>query len=229
MVEQFFLDEIGDMPLAMQVKLLRVLQERHIERVGGIKSISVDVRVIAATHCDLDAAVEAGKFREDLYYRLNVFPLAMPSLRDRFEDLSGLIVELVGRFSRQHHCDIQFSAEALATLRVHDWPGNVRELANLVERLMVLLPNHTVQVADLPPKYLSNGSMLSAVASNFGQPIVLPPDGIDLKALLIEIEVSLIRQALVQANDVVAKAARLLNIQRTTLVEKMRKYDITRG
>ena len=148
-----FLDEIGDMSLQMQVKLLRVLQERSFERVGSNKTIRCNVRIIAATHRDLDAAIIAGRFREDLYYRLNVFPLQMPPLRERLDDLPVLIEHLVQRQGQGAGRAIQLDQAAMACLSRNRWPGNVRELANLLERLAILFPAQTISAADLPDRY----------------------------------------------------------------------------
>src|SRR5258708_4624295 len=148
-----FLDEIGDMSLQMQVKLLRVLQERTFERVGSNKTIWCNVRIIAATHRDLDAAILAGRFREDLYYRLNVFPLQMPPLRERLDDLPVLIEHLVQRQGQVAGRAIQLDQAAMACLSRNRWPGNVRELANLLERLAILFPAQTISAADLPERY----------------------------------------------------------------------------
>jgi sigma-54 specific flagellar transcriptional regulator A len=154
-----FLDEIGDMSLQMQVKLLRVLQERSFERVGSNKTIRCNVRIIAATHRDLDAAIIAGRFREDLYYRLNVFPLQMPPLRERLDDLPVLIEHLVQRQSHSAGRAIQFDKSAMACLARNRWPGNVRELANLLERLAILFPAQTITGADLPDRYRSGAAV----------------------------------------------------------------------
>jgi sigma-54 specific flagellar transcriptional regulator A len=148
-----FLDEIGDMSLQMQVKLLRVLQERSFERVGSNKTIRCNVRIIAATHRDLDAAIIAGRFREDLYYRLNVFPLQMPPLRERLDDLPVLIEHLVQRQGQGTGRGIQLDQAAMSCLSRNRWPGNVRELANLLERLAILFPAQTISAADLPDRY----------------------------------------------------------------------------
>ncbi len=147
------LDEIGDMSLPMQVKLLRVLQERSFERVGGSQTLRCDVRVIAATHRDLEQAVSDGRFREDLYYRLNVFPIEMPALRERAEDLPQLIVALAAELARQGRGDVQLAPETVALLARYAWPGNVRELGNLLERLAVMFPGRAVHPLDLPPRY----------------------------------------------------------------------------
>ena len=230
-----FLDEIGDMPLAMQVKLLRVLQERSFERVGSNRSVEVDVRIIAATHSNLEAGISKGDFREDLFYRLNVFPIEMPPLRQRSEDLPLLVNDLISRIEHEHRGSIRLTEEALDALRGYPWPGNVRELANLMERLVILFPNGVVDAVDLPLKYRSsnrlqqpsNGSALDA--SHMAHPVPdITEDGLDLKAYLAQTERMLIRQALDRADGVVAHAAKLLNLGRTTLVEKMKKLDIHR-
>jgi sigma-54 dependent transcriptional regulator, flagellar regulatory protein len=160
-----FLDEIGDMSLQMQVKLLRVLQERSFERVGSNKTLHCNVRIIAATHRDLDAAMSAGRFREDLFYRLNVFPLQMPPLRERLEDLPILIEHLVNRQVCGAGRSIRLDAEAMACLAQNQWPGNVRELANLLERLAILFPSQTISGADLPDRYRGNLTLPRIVAS----------------------------------------------------------------
>ncbi|MEA3198150.1 MAG: sigma-54 dependent transcriptional regulator, flagellar regulatory protein [Gammaproteobacteria bacterium] len=152
-----FLDEIGDMSLQMQVKLLRVLQERSFERVGSNRTIRCNVRIIAATHRDLDAAIAAGRFREDLFYRLNVFPIQMPPLRERLEDLPVLIEHLVQRQGHIAGRHIRLDKEAMNSLARNPWPGNVRELANLLERLAILFPEQTITANDLPERYRSKG------------------------------------------------------------------------
>lgn len=239
-----FLDEIGDMPLPMQVKLLRVIQERSFERVGSNKSIKCDVRIVAATHRNLEKHIADGKFREDLYYRLNVFPVEMPRLRDRVEDLPLLINELITRLEHEKNSSVRLTPAAVMALCNYSWPGNVRELANLMERMTILHPHGVVDVNDLPSKVVPNqqGSSerqtesmsvdtenMAGVASlpMLSEPR-LPRDGIDLKQHLTDIEVSLIEQALDDCSGVVAHAAKKLQIRRTTLVEKMRKYRIQR-
>jgi sigma-54 specific flagellar transcriptional regulator A len=240
-----FLDEIGDMSLPMQVKLLRVLQERAYERVGGNKTQRCDVRIIAATHRNLEQSIADDRFREDLYYRLSVFPLELPSLRERLEDLPTLIAEFNLRLARRGLGVVRFSTSAMQSLRAHPWPGNVRELSNLVERMAILFPHGEVRSSDLPLKYRRhvvtgevNGAALLAmmaeeapVADVVAQQAVqserlLPEEGLDLKDHLADIEVGLIRQALDATGGVVAHAARLLGMQRTTLVEKLRKYGL---
>jgi sigma-54 specific flagellar transcriptional regulator A len=238
-----FLDEIGDMPLPMQVKLLRVIQERSFERVGSNKSIKCDVRIVAATHRNLEKHIAEGKFREDLYYRLNVFPVEMPRLKDRVEDLPLLINELITRLEHEKNASVRLTPAAVMALCNYNWPGNVRELANLMERLTILHPHGVVDVKDLPSKVVPNQSAADPdeipapvdaeqMAGVPSLPMLskprLPRDGIDLKQHLTDIEVSLIEQALDDCNGVVAHAAKKLQIRRTTLVEKMRKYRIQR-
>lgn len=258
-----FLDEIGDMPLQMQVKLLRVLQERTYERVGGSKPIRADVRVIAATHRNLEDMIEEGTFREDLYYRLNVFPIESPSLKQRPDDLQLLIQEFTNRFEREHKARFNLTDRALESLKEHPWPGNVRELGNLVERLLIMFPNQVVDVHDLPPRYCytdeapfvpeypdeilerqalndifalnddedddgSEDFVMSATTLADPTTVMLPPEGLDIKEFLSELEINLIEQALQTTDYVVARAAEILNLRRTTLVEKMRKYDLNK-
>ncbi|WP_298627088.1 sigma-54 dependent transcriptional regulator [uncultured Legionella sp.] len=236
-----FLDEIGDMPLAMQVKLLRVLQERCFERVGSNKSIDVNVRIIAATHRNLEVAINEGKFREDLFYRLNVFPIEMPPLRKRSSDVALLFNELISRIEGESRPIVRLMPDAMDALCSYSWPGNVRELANLVERLSILYPNGIVCKDDLPrrflgeykPSYLetntsTTGTEREALLEIISQDQTLNTDGIDLKEHLVKTELALISQALDESDWVVAHAASYLNMRRTTLVEKMRKYGLTR-
>jgi len=237
------LDEIGDMSLPMQVKLLRVLQERCFERVGGNKSIQCDVRIIAATHRNLAQAIFDGKFREDLFYRLNVFPVELPPLRARTEDLLVLIEEFNQRLVRRGLAPARLTADALNALAGYDWPGNVRELGNLIERLAILYPATPVRVAELPQQYRKQRkfdesappSSLQCMLDGSGDAIdldagddldQLPEGGLNLRDHLADIEVGLIRQALTASDGVVAHAAKLLGMRRTTLVEKLRKYQL---
>jgi sigma-54 specific flagellar transcriptional regulator A len=240
-----FLDEIGDMSMHMQVKLLRVLQERSFERVGSNKTIHCNVRIVAATHRDLEEAIRDSRFREDLYYRLNVFPIEMPPLRERTEDVPVLVSDLIARMEHEKRGSVRLTPAAVAALCHYQWPGNVRELANLIERLAILHPFGVVDVPDLPEKFRSGlpGRELPAealvvsggapVAVDVTDPVFaaprLPSGGIDLKDHLAQLEVGLIRQALDQANGVVAHAAQILRMRRTTLVEKLRKYGLARG
>lgn len=253
-----FLDEIGDMPQPMQVKLLRVLQERTFERVGGAKSIKANVRVIAATHQHLEEMIKEGSFREDLYYRLNVFPIETPSLRERKEDIPLLLKELVSRFEKEQGQGVRFTDKAIASLQEHVWSGNVRELSNLIERMIIMYADQVVNVTELPLKYRhidadvyepdypeelqekeainelfagfdyddydeDESNSEQASADSMG---ILPFDGLNLKEFLADLELSLVTQALDKTDWVVARAAELLEMRRTTLVEKMRKYGL---
>ena len=247
-----FLDEIGDMSLPMQVKLLRVLQERVFERVGNHQPMSCDVRIIAATHRNLDEAILKGQFRGDLFYRLNVFPIEMPSLRERADDLDALIEDFVAQNASAGRGRITLAPRSLGALRDYAWPGNVRELGNLIERLSILHAGKIVQPGDLPIRYrpadwtadepiaadvsvheldvvrdLADSeaiALLETAAVDAGLLGELPEQGIDLKAHLHAIEHALIRQALERSGGTVAHAARLLGLRRTTLVEKLRKF-----
>ncbi len=227
-----FLDEIGDMSLELQVKLLRVLQERSFERLGGGRTIHCDVRILAATHRDLKAAVAAGRFREDLYYRLSVFPVEVPALRNRAEDIPALIDELIHENVRRGGVPVKFADQTLRALSWLDWPGNIRELANLVERMAILNPGGLVEIKDLPAEYrvdlppeqpsTSEASLLTGSSDSSDS-----SDSVDLKHHLQQIERELIEAALARSNGVVAEAARMLNVGRTTLVEKIRKYGLS--
>ena len=214
-----FLDEIGDMALPMQVKLLRVLQERSFERVGSNQTRQCNVRVIAATHRDLPDAVAQGEFREDLFYRLNVFPIEMPPLRKRVTDLPRLFDELLVTHQGNGQAKLRISAPALAALTAYPWPGNIRELSNLVERLAILKPEGTIELNDLPEKYRAAATAGLAIT-----PAV--EVGTGLKGYLQSVERDLIREAMTASGGVTAQAARLLKLRRTTLVEKLAKYRI---
>ncbi len=248
-----FLDEIGDMPLDMQVKLLRVLQERSFERVGGAETLRTDVRIVAATHRDLEQMIEAGEFRQDLYYRLNVFPIEMPALRERPSDIPLLLNELIATLEREGRGSVRFNSAAIAALSYHSWPGNVRELANLVERMSILHPHGIVGLSDLPANLraasesaktekrvddrteaadvdqarTTEGANSEQASPNFHAE-VLPLKGLDLKEYLARLERDLIEKALDDSRGVVTRAADRLSIGRTTLVEKMRKYKLQR-
>lgn len=274
-----FLDEIGDMPFDMQVKLLRVLQERTFERVGGTKLQKANVRIVAATHQNLEGKVESGDFRMDLYYRLNVFPIDVPPLRDRPEDIPLLAQRFINLQREQNGEAISLSRDALTQLCQCDWQGNIRELGNLIERLTILYPGEVVDTQKLPGRYAASQAdwvqtprhdpeavakfiddlfkdmddstqekvaVLPTPVDNgaedlsglFATADQLPPvtphvvdftiGDIDLKEHLAEIEKDLIFAALEHSDWVNAQAAKRLNLQRTTLVEKMRKYDIHR-
>lgn len=229
-----FLDEIGDMPLPMQVKLLRVLQEKRFERVGSNKSIKTNARIITATHRNLELAIKDGKFREDLFYRLNVFPIYMPPLRHRKKDIPLLINELSARLEGIGLEQIHFMPKALEALATYDWPGNVRELANIIERLSILHPQGIIDVKDLPARFKgeknrhSNEDERDAIIDIIRQHPELKQKGIDLKKYLNNTEMALINQALDDSDWVVAHAADFLNLRRTTLVEKIRRYGLMR-
>jgi sigma-54 specific flagellar transcriptional regulator A len=272
-----FLDEIGDMSPTMQVKLLRVLQERVFERVGNHVPMRCNVRIVAATHRNLDESIKIGAFREDLFHRLNVFPIEMPALRTRLEDLPLLVRDFTAVNVAEGRGQVQLSLRALAALALCPWPGNVRELANLIERLSIVTAGRTADIADLPAKYRPADWSAQWVAPPFASEIaaldttvaesilldgdtlpdgtellpltdaeaedetrenamlvpipmdslaVLPETGLDLREHLLEIERKLVLQALERSDGVVAHAARLLNLRRTTLVEKLRKLGL---
>ena len=216
-----FLDEISEMSPSLQVKILRVLQDHSFERIGGVKTIQVDIRVIAATNQDLEELVARGKFREDLYYRLNVIPIKVPPLRDRLSDLPLLVQHFLAEFSRKRKKPWKrLSAAAMDLLLRHSWPGNVRELENLVERLVTLTEGEMIDAADLPEKFQQGFPAASAT------PEELPVGGTDLNAAVQALERHLILQALERSNWVKSRAARLLHLNRTTLLEKMKKQNI---
>ena len=238
-----FLDEVGELDPALQVKLLRVLQEREVQRVGGVKTIKVDVRILAATNADLEKATQQGMFREDLFYRLNVIPLHLPPLRKRPEDIALLIAHFVQDFSRKRQREpLVFSPEANKFLMGYSWPGNVRELENLIERLSILVSGRAAQVADLPETLRRTDSAVRerqaisaqkpANAVTGALPLIrydtmeVDETGIDLDGLIGSIERDLIRKALERAGGVRSKAARLLGLNRTTLLEKIKKMGI---
>jgi sigma-54 specific flagellar transcriptional regulator A len=276
-----FLDEIGDLSLDMQVKLLRVLQERTVDPVGGLKSVAVDVRVVAATHRDLEAEIEAGRFREDLYYRLNVLPLNTPALRQRAQDVPALLAHFAAHFADKGQTPIAFTPDFIEALKDYAWPGNVRELSNLVDRFNTLFSGQLLGLASVPSSLLPKG-LRAIQAERVSTPIVdsleivaplnmkdahhsanadvmnpfanpapplamdlhnevediimlaqglpsLPPEGLSLKDRLADIERDLIVQALARTDGNVSQTARLLNLQRTTLIEKLNKYDLRQG
>jgi len=229
-----FLDEIGDMTLGLQAKLLRVLEERIIQRVGCNKSIKMTARLVAATHRNLEERIEKGDFREDLFYRLNVVPIDVPSLRERREDIPQLSVELSRRLQREQDMSIKLTSSALQRLQNHNWPGNVRELANLVERLAVICPNGVAHVSDLPAKYChattetapSKDNLEKKVLNHSLAPQHWPEEGIDLKDYLRSTEATLIQQALDHSGGTMSHAAELLHVRRTTLVEKVKRLGL---
>jgi nitrogen regulation protein NR(I) len=216
-----FLDEIGEMSPQLQVKLLRVLQERSFERVGGIRSINVDVRIIVATHQDLEKSIQEGRFREDLFYRLSVIPIHIPSLRERREDVPILIEHFLEKFNREKARNIRkISPGAMEQLVQYPWPGNVRELENLMERLVVLKRTGVIEPDDLPPKF--SGAAVQEFLGRFA----LPEEGINLSTAVQRFERELILQALKRTKGVKKEAARLLRMKRTTLIQKMKRKQI---
>ncbi len=224
-----FLDEIGDMSVNLQVKLLRVLQEQKFEAVGSTKSTEVDVRLIAATNIDLEKAVEDGKFREDLFYRLNVIPIRVPALRERTGDIPLLVHHFMQKFNKEKNKHIEgISPEAMDILSAYPWPGNVRELENLMERLSIVKAKGIIGIDDLPEKYLknsiSNNHNISASLQTVNS--IIPVDGIDFNSAVDAFENSLIMQALEKTNWNRNQAAKLLRLNRTTLVEKMKKKGL---
>lgn len=262
-----FLDEIGDLSLDMQVKLLRVLQERVVDPVGSTRPVTVDVRVIAATHRDLEVEIAAGRFREDLYYRLNVLPLITPPLRDRRDDVPLLAKFYADRFAGKVK-PVTFTSDFLEALKAYDWPGNVRELSNLMHRFSALFSGQRLALNAVPAPMLPKGlkalqeerrdaepeadilqmfpaeeeattvalvdTSLQQDEDNHVEEIImlaqgmeaLPPEGISLKERMAEIERGFIEQALERADGNVSKTARMLNLQRTTLIEKIDKYRL---
>ena len=217
-----FLDEIGDMSPDLQVKVLKVLEEGEFEPVGGAKTIKVDVRVIAATHRDLSEEVQKGHFREDLFYRLYVIPMVLPSLRERSQDIPLLAAYFLQESNRKNHRDVKgLSEDALSALMGHSWPGNVRELKNLIERLVVLKGNGHIARRDLPPE-LRNGNR----AAEAPVMVRITEEGICLTSAVTEFERSLILQSLEKTQWVKNKAAKLLHLNRTTLVEKIKRHQL---
>jgi transcriptional regulator with GAF, ATPase, and Fis domain len=231
-----FLDEIGDMDLSLQVKILRALQEKEIERVGGTATKKVDVRVVAATNRDLEVEVAAGRFREDLFYRLNVIPLHLPPLRERGEDILVLAEYFLRGFCVEKDRPLmQVAPKAKAMLVGYSWPGNVRELENFMERLSILCEGQQVQPEDLPEKIQRNAGMPEQEAARqiilsagFTWPELkdMREKGLWLKEFLDEIEERLLTEALKEAGGVKNQAAELLGIKRTTLIEKLKKRNL---
>ncbi|UCF95558.1 MAG: sigma-54-dependent Fis family transcriptional regulator [Desulfobacterales bacterium] len=216
-----FLDEIGDMSPDLQVKVLKVLEEGEFEQVGGSKTITVDVRVIAATHRDLVQEVQNGNFRQDLFYRLYVIPLPLPSLRERRSDIPFLVSYFIEQFNRKNNRKVNgVSPEALEMMVVYSWPGNVRELKNLIERLVVLKGSGHIGVRDLPPELKTQNGY------DTPQVIELSEEGICLNSAVTEFEKALILQSLEKTKWVKNKAAKLLHLNRTTLVEKIKRHQL---
>ncbi|MFZ4855004.1 MAG: sigma-54 interaction domain-containing protein [Desulfuromonadaceae bacterium] len=224
-----FLDEIGDMKANLQVKLLRVLQNREFEPVGASKSQKVDVRIVAATNKNLEELVVSRDFREDLYYRLSVIPITIPPLRERRDDIPVLIHTFLTRFNADKRNAVKgFSRDSLGILCNYDWPGNVRELENLVERLVILKGSGLIVPDDLPEKYLSGKVFYSAPVQSSvpAADNILPEGGICLNSAVEDFENNLIMQALSRSGGNKKEAALLLNLKRTTLIEKLKKKNM---
>jgi DNA-binding NtrC family response regulator len=215
-----FFDEIGNIPHETQAKLLRVMQEREFMRLGGMETIRVDARIIAATNCDLKDMVDEGRFREDLYYRLHVINIFLPPLRERKDDIPPLVQHFLEKYSEENNkADIELKPEALDLLMEYSWPGNVRELENVIERAVVLSPTATIG-ADLIPDHVRT-------APTFRIPnFVVPPEGLSFKDVITNVERRLIESTLEAAGGVQKKAAELLKIKPTTLNEMIKRHDI---
>jgi two-component system response regulator PilR (NtrC family) len=220
-----FLDEISEMSLTMQVKLLRVLQERTVRPVGGVQESPVDVRVIAATNKDLLKMVDAGQFRDDLYYRLSVIPIDVPPLRDRGDDVILLANHFLKKYAKQMGKDVtSISPESLDLLKGYDWPGNVRVLENTIERALAMTSGPELRV-DLP-EAAAKPRTSAAAASASAPGVMLPPDGIDMERYVADIERSLLQSALRRSNGVQTKAADLLRLSYRSFRHLMKKYDL---
>jgi DNA-binding NtrC family response regulator len=219
-----FLDEIGEMSPKLQVKLLRFIQETKFQRVGGSRTVEVDVRILAATNKDLERAVAENEFREDLFYRLNVIPIHVPPLRDRAGDVALLVHHFLNQHCHKKNLPIKkISPTALESLKQYDWPGNVRELENVIERLVILTDADEIQFHDLPKRMQASEVITRTPEAGV---IELGDDGINLKELLDNLENRLILDALQRTGGVKNKAAKLLGLNRTTLIEKMKKKQI---
>jgi len=236
-----FFDEIGDMPTSLQVKLLRVLAEREIDRIGSTKPTSIDIRVITATHRNLEESIKEGSFREDLFYRLNIIPINLPPLRERKTDIPLLANHFLKQF-KGTGVPKTISDEAMQFLVNYSWPGNIRELANFVERMVVLSIGSTITPRDLPEKVLGDtpkdqwqplekdeeGNPAQILQQSLRQSfhVGIPEEGINLKKMVEEFEKELLLEALEKTGWVKNKAANLLDLNRTTLVEKLKKMKI---
>lgn len=219
-----FLDEIGDMSPSLQVKVLRVIQERRFERIGGLKSIDADVRIIAATHQDLDEAVREKRFREDLFYRINVIPIQLPPLRERSVDIPILANHFLADFNKKKKKTVErISEEAMNIMTRYPWPGNVRELQNVIEMLVVMKCDGVISVDDLPDRLCKQESPLPPALHD----IDITDEGMDMAEVVSRFEKDLLRKALEKSGGVKNRAAKLLNLNRTTLVEKLKRYSIS--
>jgi len=218
-----FLDEIGSMSMHLQGKILRALQEKEVESVGGSKPVKVDVRIISATHVDLEKAVRDGMFREDLYYRLNVIPVHLPPLRERIDDIPLLAAHFLKRFNEKTGRKIKgLTSRAMDRMAAHQWPGNVRELENVIERAATLTDGDYIDMESLPPQMRPHDD--GGVSSDFTQ--WMPESGIDMAREMDKLEAALIRKAVDKAGGVKSRAAELLGIKRTTLIEKMKRLKL---
>ncbi|OGL41071.1 MAG: Fis family transcriptional regulator [Candidatus Schekmanbacteria bacterium RBG_13_48_7] len=217
-----FLDEIGNMSPNLQVKLLRVLQEREFERVGGTETMKVDVRIVAATSTDLEKYVKEKKFREDLYYRINVIPINLPALRERRDDIPLLIQHFLQKFCKEQNAPLKTIAQkAMRLLMSYTWSGNVRQLENVIERIVTLVgTRRQILPSDLPPE------IQDSKENNIFSGLEIPDEGIEYKSVINSMEISLILKTLRKTNWNKKQAARLLNLKRTTLVEKIKKMNI---
>ncbi|HEY4241879.1 MAG TPA: sigma-54 dependent transcriptional regulator [Kofleriaceae bacterium] len=231
-----FLDEVGDLPMDVQIKLLRTVQEREFERVGGSETIKVDVRLVSATNRDLEKMIEEGEFREDLYYRLNVFPINLPPLRDRPDDLPPLVAHFIAKFARQMGASpAAASPEALARLREYNWPGNVRELENIIERAIILAKGQPLGAQHLDfgrragaPQSTNTGSVpvVMPAASSAPVPVAAAEDGKSLAERLLDSERKEIVAAVEKSRGNIASASRMLGINRSTLYYRLRKHGL---
>jgi transcriptional regulator with GAF, ATPase, and Fis domain len=244
-----FLDEIGDLNPTLQVKLLRVLQNRQIERVGGQKTININIRIIAATNVDMEKAVKEGKFREDLYYRLNVIPIHIPPLRERKDDIPLLSDYFLSKYQSYingngngNKGSLSLSKEVMDCFAGYEWPGNVRELENIIERTVVLANGIQIKKEDLPEKLVKNNficnnrknivdedprvALMKQEDNDFNTQFILPEQGLCLSDTVQEFEKNLILQALKKTANIKNRAAKLLQMNRTTLIEKMKKLNI---
>jgi transcriptional regulator with PAS, ATPase and Fis domain len=219
-----FLDEIGDMSPALQVKVLRVIQEKQFERIGGVKTLQVDVRIVTATNQDLEKAIAEKRFREDLFYRINVIPIHLPALRDRKVDIPILANHFLRKFNKLKRKAVEkIVPEVMEYLLSYSWPGNVRELENLIEMIVVLKEEGDIEVADLPDKIVAlrpTGNLINDVK--------ITDQGIDYNDIIDRLEKDLLSSALEKAGGAKNKAAKLLNLNRTTFVEKLKRFKIGR-
>jgi len=229
-----FLDEIGDLSLKLQAKLLRVIQEKQVERLGSDHSIKVDVRILAATNKDLEKEVQEGRFREDLFFRLNVIPIKLPPLRERKEDIPLLTQFFLKRIcEREGIEEKKFTSQAIKALLNYPWPGNIRELENFVERVVILSENNIIGIEDLSLSTLSSKLQIRESLTEDKDMLIkylslpqISEDGIELNKLLKEIEVYYLKKALELSKGVKTKAAKLLGLNRTTFIEKLKKYNL---